>query len=200
MKIIRYKFIGKKWTNQENVELGCSAAHDSAQIAQPVERGEERFVLFREMEPDDMVDVLVKEGAARHAGHADLLCHLDAELHVRLALFHIGRDIGQHKIGALGVCKGDIEVFHAAGEDYLHMGVVVAKLAVVFIRHLEAHNSGLHQRRSRADGVKVVVLLDPVHDGLRSDRVAEPPAGDGVGLGQARAADCPLPHAGKRGM
>ena len=146
-----------------------------------------------------MVDVLVKEGAARHAGHADLLRHLDAELYVRLALFHIGRDIGQHKISALGVCKGDIEVFHAAGEDSLHMGVVVSKLAVVFIWHLEAHNSGLHQRRSRADGVKVVVLLDPVHDGLRSDRVAEPPAGNGVGLRQARTADRPLPHAGKRG-
>ena len=79
------------------------------------------------------------------------------------------------------------------------MGVVVAELAVVFIRHLEANDGRFHQRRSRADGVKVVVLLDPVHDGLRSNRVAEPPAGNGVGLRQARAADRPLPHAGKRG-
>ena len=115
-----------------------------------------------------MVHVLVKERTARHAGHADLLCHFDAELYVRLALFHIGRDIGQHKISALGVCKGDIELLHAAGENLLHMGVVVSKLAVVFIRHLEANDGRFHQRRSRADGVKVVVLLDPVHDGLRN--------------------------------
>ena len=77
------------------------------------------------------------------------------------------------------------------------MGVVVAEFLIIAVRHVKAHNGSLHQRRRRTDGVKVVVLLDAVHNWLRRDGVAKPPAGDGIRLGQARAADCALPHSGQ---
>ena len=70
-----------------------------------------------------------------------------------------------------------------------------AKLLIIAVRHIEAHNSGFHQRRRCADGIEVVILFDAVHNGLRCDSVAETPAGNGIGLGQARTADRPLPHA-----
>ena len=60
-----------------------------------------------------------------------------------------------------------------------------AELLIIAVRHIEAHNGGFHQRRRRTDGIEVVVLLDAVHDGLRRDGVAEPPAGDGIRLGKA---------------
>ncbi len=51
--------------------------------------------------------------------------------------------------------------------------------------------------RGGAHGVEVVELLDPVHQMLGGDGVAQPPAGDGVGLGQGAAGYRPLPHAGQ---
>ena len=63
-----------------------------------------------------------------------------------------------------------------------------AKLLIIAVRHIEAHNSGFHQRRRCADGIEVVILFDAVHNGLRCDSVAETPAGNGIGLGQARTA------------
>ena len=149
------------------------------------------------MDADDVVDVLIEERRAGHAGDADLLGHFQAEVHVGLALAQVRADVGQHEVRALRIGKGDADLLQTVGEQLLHVGVVIAEFLVVAVRHVEADHSGLHQRRRRADGIEVVVLLDAVHDGLRRDGVAETPAGDGVGLGKARAADRALPHAGQ---
>ena len=77
------------------------------------------------------------------------------------------------------------------------MGVVGAKLLVVAVGHVQAHDGGLHQRGRRANGVEIVVLLDLVHDLLGGNGVAETPAGDGVGLAEGGAGHGALPHAGQ---
>ena len=50
--------------------------------------------------------VLVAEGFAGHAGHAHLLGHLHAEVYVLLAGSHVGADVGQDEVGALGIGIG----------------------------------------------------------------------------------------------
>ena len=149
------------------------------------------------MDPDDVVDVLLEEGGAGHAGHAHLPGHFLAELHVGLAGLQVLADVGQHEVSALGIRILDADVVQALGEQGLHVGVMGAEFLVVAIRHLQARNGGLHQHGGGAHGVEVVELLDPIHQMLGGNGIAQPPAGDGIGLGQGAAGYRPLPHAGQ---
>ena len=100
----------------------------------------------------------------------------DEFAHIRFYKVRSGIDLGRQvgkicsnyfiEITMLISC---IEILQTIGEQLLHVGVVIAEFLVVAVRHVEADHSGLHQRRRRADGIEVVVLLDAVHDGLRRD-------------------------------
>ena len=148
------------------------------------------------MQTHNIVDRFIEERAARHGADAGFSRQLLAEVDVALALLEVRGDVGQHEVRALGIGEGDADVAHALGEDLFHVRVVRAELVIVAQRHVEADDGGLHQRRRAADGVEVVVLADARHDVLRRDGIAESPAGDGVGLGERRAGDRALPHAG----
>ena len=165
-------------------------------MAQPVQGLQQGLVFFGEVEPDDVLHILLEEGGAGYGGDPHLPGHLLAELHVGLAPFQVGANIRQDEVGALGIGEGDADIAQPVGEELLHVGVVGPKLLIIAVRHLQTGHGGLHQRGGSAHGVEIVVLLDLVHNGLGRNGVANAPAGDGIGLGQGGAGDGPLPHAG----
>ena len=57
-----------------------------------------------------MIDVLIEERRAGHAGHADLFGHFEAEIHIGFSLAHIWADISQYEIRALRVGKRNADL------------------------------------------------------------------------------------------
>ena len=78
------------------------------------------------------------------------------------------------------------------------VGIFRLQPIVIVLPEAQAGDHGLLQRRSRAHREKIVDLFDALGDLLRRDGIAQPPAGDGIGLGKGAAADGPLPHPGQR--
>ena len=78
-------------------------------------------------------------------------------------------------------------------------GVGLQQVVIVALGKVQTHHRGLLQGGGGAHRQEIVDLLGPLHDLLGSDQVAQPPAGDGVGLGQGIAGDGVLVHPGQRG-
>ena len=70
---------------------------------------------------------------------------------------------------------------------------------IIVLAEAQAGDDRLLQGGGSPHGEEVVDLFDALGDLLRGDGVPQPPAGNGIGLGQGGAGDGPLPHAGQGG-
>ena len=76
-------------------------------------------------------------------------------------------------------------------------GVEGLQLLIIALRQFQTSHGGFLQRCSRTHREEVVHLARTLNDAGRADKVAQTPAGDGVGLGQRIAGDGVLEHAGQ---
>ena len=94
---------------------------------------------------------------------------------------------------------GDAQGIQAPEEQVLFVGVFGQQPVIVVLAELQSRHHRLHQGGGAAHGQKVVDLFGTLDDVLRGDDVPQPPAGDGVRLGQGGAGEGPLPHARQGG-
>ena len=73
-------------------------------------------------------------------------------------------------------------------------GVQRGQLLVIGLREADSHAGGLLKGGGGPDGEEIVDLFGVLNDLRWADEIAQPPAGDGVGLGQGGAGQRPVPH------
>ena len=164
---------------------------------QAVQRFVEGLVFLGKMQADQMIHRLAEEAGAGDCAHA----HIPGK---DLAEFQVGveaelGDVQQDVVCALRSGVGDADVVEAAEEEVALGGVLIFEPLVICIPEAQAGHGCFLQGGGGADGEKVVYLLRDIHDVRRGDDVPQPPAGDGIGLGQGGAGDRPLPHARQGG-
>ena len=163
-----------------------------AQTLQAVQRLEQRLVLLREMQADEVVDRLAEKARTRYRAHAGIMRQILAEFEIALVA-ELG-NVEQHIIRALRVGVRDVQLVQALEKQLLFMRVLGEQVVIVVRPELQSGDNGLLKRRRRADRQEIVHLFRAVDDVRRRDDVAEAPAGDRVGLGQRRARQRALPH------
>ena len=94
---------------------------------------------------------------------------------------------------------GDFEIVQTFQEQILFVRVLGLQIVVVVLTHLKTGNNSLLQGCCRADRQEVMYLFRAVDNLRRRDDVAQPPAGDGIRLGERRARQRALPHARQGG-
>ena len=164
------------------------------QAVQGVQKG---LVLFGEVEANEVVHRLPEEAGTRNSPHAHLFRQVLAEPQV--AVIAELRDIQQDVVGPLRRAVGQPQCVQAPQEQVPLVGVLRQESVVIVLAEVQSGDDRLLEGGRRAHGEEVVDLFDPVRDLRRGDGVPQPPAGDGVGLGQRRAGDGPLPHSRKGG-
>ncbi len=163
-----------------------------AQISESVERLEERFVLFGEMQADEVVDRLAEKARAGYGTDADFARQVFAEGKVGFVA-EFG-DVQQDVIRALRLRVYKPEVVQSPQEQVPFFRVGVLQLFVIVVAEAQSGDSCLLQRSSGADGQEVMDFLRRIGDMCRCDDVAQPPARDGIGFGERRTGNRPLPH------
>ena len=108
-------------------------------------------------------------------------------------------NVEQNIVRALRVGMGDFEIVQTFQEQILFVRVLSLQIVVVVLTHLQAGNDSLLQGCCRADRQEIVYLFRAVDNLRRRDDVAQPPAGDGIRLGERRARQRALPHARQSG-
>ena len=140
------------------------------------------------------------ERRARHGGHA---AFLDQPHRERVVVVHAGRlhevgGVGEDVVGAARLPRDEAGRLDVAPEEVAALLVALAQTDVVRVREPERGDRRLLERMRRADGDEVVGAADTDRELRRRHRVADAPAGDGVGLRDPRDGDRAVGHAGQR--
>ena len=110
-----------------------------AKSLKAVERLDEGFVFFGEVEADQVIHRFAEEAGARHCRDAHFLRQIQAELVIGfIAEF---ADIHHHEVRALGFGELESEILEATREDILHVGVMGLQFLVVIVTEIEGGQS-----------------------------------------------------------
>ena len=82
---------------------------------------------------------------------------------------------------------GNLQIVQTLEEQVLFVRVLGLQIVVVVLTHLQAGDNGLLQGCCRADRQEVMYFFRTVDNLRRRDDIAQPPAGDGIRLGERRA-------------
>ena len=144
-----------------------------------------------------MMHLFPEKAGARHRAHTHFFRHPFTKPHI---IPHTEfRDVHQHIIGSLRLCKGKPQVFQSADKQILHVGIMPAKLIIILIRKSKPHNGRFHQRCCRSHRKKIMYLFDPSGNMRRRDHIAQTPTCNRIRFGKGTANDCPFAHSRKRG-
>ena len=173
------------------------------QLGQPVQGLFQGLLAPGEVQADEVVHRLPEKAGAGHRGDADLTDHPLTELQIAPALEAVQgqkvRDVQQDEIGPLGDVVLQPQPVQALQEHIPLPGVQRGQLLVIGLREADSHAGGLLKGGGGPDGEEIVDLFGVLNDLRRADEIAQPPAGDGVGLGQGAAGDGAVLHPGQAG-
>ncbi len=132
------------------------------QAGETVEGFVQRFVLFGEMQPDEMMDRLAEKARAGHGANADVPRQRLAESEVGV-IPEFG-DVQQDVVRALRGCVRETQVVEPLQKQRALMRIGVEKLPVIFVAEAQCRDRRLLQGGRRADGQKIVNLFGRVRD------------------------------------
>lgn len=113
------------------------------QTFQTVECIEQRFVLFRKVQTDQVIDRLPEEARARNRAYADIMRQILAERKIALVA-ELG-NVEQNIVRALRVGMGDFKIVQTFQEQILFVRVLGLQIVVVVLTELQTGNNSLLQ-------------------------------------------------------
>ena len=86
------------------------SAHFFFQMGQALKCLVERLIFLGKVDANDVIDIFIEKRRTGNAGHTNLFCHFQAEIHVGFTIAHIRADISQYEIRALRVGKRNADL------------------------------------------------------------------------------------------
>ena len=144
-----------------------------------------------------MIHRLAEEAGAGHCSDAYQPGQILAEF--QIAVIAEFGNVQQDIIRPLRIVVDDVQIIQSLEEQLLLVGVFRQQIIVVILSEFQSRDHSLLQGGRRANGQKIMHLFRAVNDLRWGDDVPQAPAGDGIGLGEGRAGNGPLPHSRQRG-